>query len=98
MTKKKEAATGEGAATFSNTFFQDHSNSAACQRQFLLAWLRTYGSINTIQARRELDILAPAARIFELRRKGFDIVTAWENMEGHKIGRYVLMSEVGTHE
>ena len=91
MFKKKEAASGEGAATISTTF-QGHSNSLACQRQRMIAWLQAYGSINTIQARRELDILAPAARIFELRHKGFDIETCWEDMEGHKIGRYVLMS------
>ena len=93
MTTKKEAATGEGAATISTTF-QCHSNSLACQRQRMIAWLWTYGSINTLQARRELDILHPAGRIKELRDRGFNIVTTWQYFDDHKIGRYILMKKV----
>ena len=46
------------------------------QRAALLAWLQT-STITTLQARKELDILYPAARIQELRDQGHKIVTHW---------------------
>jgi len=51
------------------------NNSAASQRARLLAWLKKE-SITILEAREELDILAPAARVFELRHVcGYPIET-----------------------
>lgn len=39
------------------------------QRQAILAWLLERGSISTSEARRDLDIMSPAARVLELKRQ-----------------------------
>ncbi|CAL7962707.1 hypothetical protein GAMM_40022 [Gammaproteobacteria bacterium] len=68
------------------------------QRQRLLAWLREKKPITTIQARAELNILAPAARIWELRHnEGYNIVTNFVEditTEGkpHRVAQYALLS------
>ena len=53
---------------------QVHDTSTAAQRDRLLAWLNQ-GPIDTFTARTELNILAPAARISELRDMGHAIKT-----------------------
>ena len=74
------------------------TNAAADQRSRILAALRT-APITTIQARRELDILMPAARVHELRhRYGHEIDLVWvreqtECGRWHKVGMYVLQGE-----
>ena len=74
----------------------DHflDNSATAQRNRLLDALRV-SPVTTIEARRNLDILMPAARVFELRDQGFDIATSWvwqetEQGKPHRVARYVL--------
>ena len=53
-----------------------HSNSNAAQQLRLEAALRERPSFTTIYARDELDILNPAARVWELRHKrGLNIQT-----------------------
>lgn len=52
-----------------------HDTSNHAQRARLLAYLRQYGSINTFEAIRLLNILRPGARIAELRAKGHNIAT-----------------------
>ncbi len=77
-----------------------HSNSAQDQRKRLLDYLRTHGSIDTITARRELDILMPAARLHELRHKfghRIDTVRTKQPTECgklHTVAKYVLLGEV----
>jgi hypothetical protein len=51
-----------------------NDNSAHSQRMRLLEKLRE-SNVTTIEARRDLDILMPAARVFELRAIGHDIAT-----------------------
>lgn len=74
----------------------DHNdNSAHTQRLRLLAAFEARHSLTTIEARRDLDILMPAARVFELRARGFDIATIWtddvtECGRKHRVARYVL--------
>lgn len=70
-------------------------NSAHNQRLKILDWLLEKGSISTAQARENLDIMSPAARIKELREAGYQIVTVWDEWTSdfgikHRIGRYVL--------
>lgn len=84
-----------------NTQANYNDNSAHSQRMRLLKTLRET-SITTIEARRDLDILMPAARVCELRARGHDIATIWTQGitdcgRKHRIARYVL-SHGGNHE
>jgi Helix-turn-helix domain len=71
--------------------------SANAQRHRLLDALRC-GSVTTLEARRNLEVLMPATRIFELRDLGYEIDTLrviQETESGikHSVARYVLMAE-----
>ena len=75
------------------------SNDTAAQRLRALDLLRD-GPKSTLQLRRDGDILAPAARILELKRHGFDILTQWVQQATdcgklHRVALYVLMRETG---
>ena len=93
----------KGAATpiaYKITQSDNSNNTSHNQRLRLLDYLKAHGTITTLQARSELDILAPAARIFELRHNyGYrinkvDIVDFTEARRKHTgIAKYVLVSE-----
>lgn len=75
----------------------DHflDNSATAQRNRLLDALRV-SPITTIEARRNLDILMPVARVWELRQDGMQIETifVWQDTDAgqsHQVAKYVLM-------
>lgn len=75
------------------------SNDAAAQRLRVLDLLRS-GPKSTLQLRRDGDVLAPAARILELKRRGFDILTQWVQQatdcgKVHRVALYVLLRETG---
>lgn len=75
------------------------SNTAESQRKKIITWLNEK-SLTTVQARSELDIMMPAARIFELRQQGYKIHTHRETVETSKgrherVARYVLLNEGG---
>ena len=53
------------------------AQSRAAQRVSLLRHMKEHVGITTLQARQLLSVMHPAGRILELRRKGFEIVTAW---------------------
>ena len=78
---------------------RSHFNSLAAQRQRLMDWFRAHGMVSTLAARRDLDILAPAARVHELRhRYGLEIDLVWVNEPTdcgrvHRVGQYVLRPE-----
>jgi hypothetical protein len=66
------------------------------QTQVLLEHFKVCDSITSIEARSYYGILAPAARIFELRGAGYDIVTLREVHGTHKgkhnrVARYLLL-------
>ena len=71
--------------------------SAEAQRKRLIDALHC-GPVTTIEARRNLDILMPAARVHELKhRHGFDIQTVRVRQETecgklHSVAKYVLMA------
>jgi hypothetical protein len=70
--------------------------STASQKIRVLARLRR-GPLTTLTARRELDVLHPAARIQALREDGHDIRTHWrteETRQGrpHRVAEYVLLT------
>lgn len=68
MTDKKKADQQAGP---NNSTRPDHSSTSA-QRACLLARLRL-GPVDTLTARSELGILMPAARIKELKERGYRI-------------------------
>lgn len=78
---------------------QKLSGNAASQCNRILEYLRTK-SLTTIDARTELDIMHPSARVQELKEQGHNIVTYWEvvdNGQGkHRIANYVLFSKKGS--
>ncbi len=78
---------------------KDSFNSTAAQRARLLENLQLAGSITTLQARAQLDVLHPAMRVLELRKQGHRITTHWttENTDcgqAHRVALYVLEPEV----
>jgi hypothetical protein len=75
------------------------NNSVQSQRERLLVWLRKR-PISTIEARKELDVIHSPARVYELRREGFNVVTHWSYEENqgngtlHRVAKYVLLPGV----
>lgn len=67
-------------------------SSARIQREKVLDALRQ-GPLSTLQARNELFIMSIAARIFELKQKGYNIATYPLKAGSKKIAQYVLLSE-----
>lgn len=73
-------------------------NSSEDQRQRILAALRK-GPVSTLDARRDLDVMHPAARIGELRhRYGCGIITVNAERQSdcgawHVVAVYVLTAE-----
>ncbi len=72
-------------------------NSTAAQRNRILDFLRVR-PLDTLTARKELDVMHPAARVMELRKRGFRIKTieidrASDCGKIHRVACYVL--EVG---
>jgi len=94
----KRKATSSKAANQNNT--RSDSNSTEAQRKRLIDWLRIHGQIDTITARRELDIMMPGARIHELRHKlghAIDTLRIKQPTDCgklHTVGLYVLKGEV----
>lgn len=78
---------------------RSHFNSLEAQRQRLMDWFRSHGMIDTITARRDLDIMMPAARVHELRhRHGHQIDLVWVQQPTdcgrlHRVGQYVFHLE-----
>lgn len=75
-------------------------NDAETQANRSLEALQVFFSLTTQDLRQDLDIMHPAGRIKELRRRGFHIQTHWENYPTasgklHRMGRYVYMGREG---
>lgn len=79
---------------------RSHFNSLEAQRQRLRDWFAVHGRIDTLAARRDLDILMPAARVHELRHRfGMEIDLVWVQQPTdcgrvHRVGLYVLRPAV----
>lgn len=94
MAKKENARRPKPTSAETKKKFID--NSAEGQRARLLEALKK-GSLTTIEIRHDLDIMMPAARIFELRHLGghniekiwVDRPTAAGNL--HRVALYVLL-------
>lgn len=71
--------------------------STAKQRQAVLSYLQQGHRLTTLTAREELGIMHPAARVMELRKAGYSIVTnirTGPDITGtkHSVAEYVLMN------
>jgi hypothetical protein len=79
-----------------DTSLKSLDTSASTQRMQILALLKRYPSINTLEFREAHGILSPAPRIFELRLMGYEILTHLEDIRTpdgrlHKrVARYYL--------
>lgn len=77
----------------------NNHNTNANQRNRILKRLRK-GAATTLELRNEEDVLAPAARVYELRHKfGHNIKLDWviivtQSGHKHRVGRYNLLSNV----
>ena len=68
--------------------------SAKTQCQTILHALQ-HAPVSTLQARNELFIMSPAARVMELKEQGHNIITHKVYAGTKKIASYVLLNEVG---
>lgn len=71
--------------------------STAKQRLAILSYLQQGNRLTTLTAREELGIMHPAARVMELRKAGYKIVThirTGPDITGtkHSVAEYVLVS------
>ena len=69
-------------------------NSTQVQRQRILLWLQSQ-PLTTLQARQELDVMHPTARVQEIRQHGHHIETIQvkdlsPSGKFHRVARYVL--------
>lgn len=97
MTTKKNGPAGgtTPSQAQSKAILQLHPNSKQAQRQRLLAALHR-GPVDTVAARRDLDIMHPAGRVRELRHQGHIIETHMVERptdcgQLHKVGQYLLI-------
>lgn len=94
MTAHKQAAGGGVPQAALDKSRNHYSTDAETQRQRLLTRLRA-APLTTTQARTELDIMHPAARVQELRERGYKIVTHWQKVDTgkakHRTACYVLL-------
>jgi hypothetical protein len=73
-------------------------NTAEHQRARLLEAMRLCAGITTLEATRYLDVIDPRARVVELRKEGYRIVTSWvcqpsECGRLHSVGLYTLAGD-----
>ena len=98
MAQNKKIAAAQAGAAQIKSQRQFSGINAAAQRNRVLEFLRSHGSLSTIDARHLIDVMHPAARVMELRRAGHAIATIWTHAttpEGgtHRVARYHLMRE-----
>ena len=94
MSEKKKALTMQGV----NIETPNHSNNAHAQRQRIADYLAAHGRATTLELRSKLDVLHPAGRIKELRRRDWQIQTIPEVHPTdcgklHRVGVYVLIRQ-----
>lgn len=83
------------------TINKNHSgNDTATQANRLLEAFQCLHTLTTQDIRQELDIMHPAGRTKELRARGFEIQTHWDNYptacgKKHLMARYVYMGRTG---
>jgi len=101
----KNAPTVSSQSTQNNQLQQSQYNtdsgnmldlSTAAQRARILDYLQRNRALTTLQARNLLNVMHPDARVMELRKHGYNIITNRRkdaDSEGrlHSVAEYVLM-------
>ena len=100
--EKNKATSPEKKAALEAIRAEFKGTDCETQRTRLISALRSGLAVSTYEARRDLDIYYPPARIKELRDDGHTIKTHWQTVtteagDDHRIGLYVLESR-GCHE
>jgi hypothetical protein len=97
MATNKKAGSSNRMPARKNTSSRDDDSgsSATAQRARLLEAL-SRRAVTTLDARQELDVLHPAARVQELRQTGHRISTVWivqltASGAPHRVAKYVLL-------
>ena len=98
--EKNKATSPEKKAALEAIRAEFKGTDSRSQASRLLEALSRF-SITTFEAMRYLDVYYCPARIMELRRQGYKIITHWQTVvteagERHRIGLYVLKSTVVT--
>ncbi|HCW90022.1 MAG TPA: hypothetical protein DHU56_08225 [Marinobacter sp.] len=70
--------------------------STAAQRARILYYLQNHPALTTLEARHLLNVMPPAARVMELRDRGYKIITnRREDSDSagrkHRVAEYVLL-------
>ena len=93
--------TGVQPGVFSPTAkkdFKEHSwNSTAAQCTRALVRMRD-GPVTTYELRRQHDIYDPPSRVLQLRKRGHEITTLWQEVRTesgvvHRVGQYCIIKE-----
>jgi hypothetical protein len=85
----------QGFQSFDRIIANWPDNTAEHQRARLLEAMRLCAGITTLEATRFLDIIDPRARVVELRKEGYRIITSWVSQLSecgrlHNVGLYTL--------
>lgn len=63
------------------------------QNKRILAYMKWNGSITPLEALNSIGCMRLSARIAELRKQGFNIVTMTETKNGKRYARYWMLEE-----
>jgi len=97
MTTQSCLVAGVESAYLKKAHTKESGGSA--QRRQLLEWMRNSGPIDTLTARRDLNILMPASRIKELKNQGYAFhtrritITDEQGRSHSNIAQYTLIGE-----
>ncbi|MFM0300256.1 helix-turn-helix domain-containing protein [Paraburkholderia sediminicola] len=85
----------QGFQSFDRIIANWPDNTAEHQRARLLEVMRLCAGVTTLEAMRFLDIVDPRARVVELRKEGYSIMTSWVSQVSecgrlHNVGLYTL--------
>ena len=96
----KEISPGLRAETIQRINQKFEGNAVEIQVNRLLEAFQLLNSLTTQDIRQDLDTMHPAGRVKELRARGFDIQTLYENHpttcgKKHRMARYVYQGMLG---
>jgi hypothetical protein len=92
--EKNKATSPEKKAALEAIRAESKGTASKAQADRLLEALRRFG-VTTFEAMRYLDVYHCPARVLQLRKRGYKIVTHWQTIitesgEKHRVGLYVL--------
>ena len=92
--EKNKATSSEKKAALEAIRVQSKGTASKAQADRLLEALRRF-AVTTFEAMRYLDVYYCPARVLDLRKRGYKIVTHWQTVitesgEKHRVGLYVM--------